>query len=691
MKQQLIQLLLITTMISSLLADEEDPFLWLEEVDGERALEWVEKTNENSVAEITAHPDFQSLNDRCLAVYDSDEKIAYVSFKGDFVYNFWKDAEHVRGLVRRTSLESYLSGDPIWEDFLDVDVLAEAEGENWVYKGSVWLESDYSKCVIRLSRGGGDAVVNREYDPIMKEFVTDGFNLPEAKGYISWIDKDTVFARTDFGEGSLTESGYPRIVKRWKRGTPLSGAELVLEGQKSDVSVGGYVVFTENRNYEILYRAASFYTRDYYFNYQGNLEKIDIPEDAELSGILKNQMIVELKSDWEVGNQQFKQGSYISIDVDAFMEGSRDFFTLSVPADRASISGLSGTRDYLLINKLVNVSGELYRCEFNGDAWVETRIDTPTLGNISVVAANDSGNDYFITYSGFLNPTSLYYGKLETGELALVDKLPDFFDASGLEVNQREAVSIDGERIPYFIISPKGMKLDGSNPTVVYGYGGFEVSQKPFYSAGMGISWLERGNVFVVANIRGGGEFGPAWHQAALKENRQVAFDDFYAVAEDLVEAKVTSPEHMGVYGGSNGGLLVGVAFTQRPDLYNAVVCTVPLLDMKRYSKLLAGASWMGEYGNPDIEEEWEYIRKYSPYQNVETGKKYPKVFFNTSTRDDRVHPAHARKMTAKLESLGYPVLYYENTEGGHGAATNNKQSAYRTALIYCYLEQQLK
>jgi prolyl oligopeptidase len=552
------------------------------------------------------------------------------------------------------------------------------------------LYPDTSLCMVELSRGGSDAVEMREYDLNIKAFVENGFFIPEAKGSVDWIDENTLLISTNFGEGTLTTSGYPRITKIWKRGTPLSEAKTLYEGKDTDVGIWGYVVNTPERQYVVTHRSITFFTYEMFVLNGDKLVKLDLPEDVQLDGFFKNQMLVELKSDWTVGDNTYKQGAMISIDFDKFLDGDRNFQIIYEPDDRSSLVSVSNTKDFLLLNKITNIRSELVKCLLEDGKWKMKKVEAPDFGAISISTADDFSDQYFFTFTNYLEPSSLYYVS-DNQDIKKVKSLPHFFDSEKFEVEQYEAKSKDGTMIPYFIIFAKDMLLDGKNPTLLYGYGGFEVSMRPRYSATIGNCWLEMGGVYVVANIRGGGEFGPQWHQAALKENRQRAYDDFYAVAEDLINRKITSPSHLGIEGGSNGGLLVGVAFTQRPDLFNAVVCAAPLLDMRRYNKMLAGASWMGEFGDPDIPEEWAYIKKYSPYHNLDKSQKYPKVLFTTTTRDDRVHPGHARKMSAKMTDMGIDNFYFENTEGGHGAGVTNEQRAFMTAIEFTYLHKMLK
>ena len=671
---------------------QEDPNLWLEEVMGEKAIAWVKEQNAKTQKELEAHPQFGVIKDKVLEVVNSRERIPMVQKRGAYFYNFWQDRTHVRGIWRRTTLAEYKKAAPKWEIVLNLDALAKDEKDNWVWRGSTCLFPDYNKCMISLSRGGADAVVIREWDMTKKAFVKDGFQLKEAKGSVGWINANNLFVQTDFGAGSQTKSGYARIVKTWARGTPIEAAKTLYEGTVDDISVSAFQV--DEKGYptrQFLRRGVTFFTSETYLIEAGKLVKIDIPTDANFS-YFRDWMSVRLKSDWSIDGNTYKQGSLIAIPFAQFMKGSRKFDVLFEGSDRKSLAGIAVTKNFIIINELDNVKNRLVELSLKNNKWQRRAVMMPGLGTVSVGAVdNDENDDYFMTLTDYLTPSTLMLAKAGTDKRETLKSLPAFFDASPYVVEQFTVASKDGEKIPYFVIKQKGAKLDGTNPTLLYGYGGFEVSQLPSYSGGMGNGWLAQGGVYVVANIRGGGEFGPRWHQAGLKANRQKVFDDFIAVAEDLIAKKITTPRHLGISGGSNGGLLVGAVMTQRPDLFRAVLCAVPLLDMQRYHKLLAGASWVAEYGNPDDPKEWEYISKYSPYQNVKAGVKMPRVLFVTSTRDDRVHPGHARKMFAKMKEQGHDVAYHENIEGGHAGSANNQQLAYRTALQYAFLLGELK
>ena len=675
-------------LLAATAQDYDDPYLWLEEIEGEKALEWVEERNQLTNELLSAHPLFDPLRERILEILNSDDRIPFPSIIGEHLYNFWQDNENPRGIWRRTTWNSYLTGTPDWETVLSIDSLAEEEGVNWSYGGAIFLPTDYSRALIRLSRGGADAVEIREFDLENETFIEDGFFLPEAKQSVDWLDENTLLIATDFGEGTLTTSGYARIAKLWTRGTDLSEAKTLFEGEKTDVTVGVGSYKTADRTYGVIIHRPSFFEARSYILMDDELIRIDLPEDSS-PALMADRLIVRLRSPWEIGEDLYPEGALISINIDRFLAGDRDFRIILEPGERSTVRGMTATRSALLVNMLDNVRTELRRYTYDNGEWNYEKIEAPEFGTVSFSATSHTTDRFFFVNSGFTHPTTLFMAE-DDGSTHEVLSTPAMFDAEGLTVAQYEAISRDGTGIPYFIVHPKDIEKDGSHPTLLSAYGGFEISRTPSYNPTVGAGWLEREGIYVVANIRGGGEFGPEWHRAAQRENRQRAFDDFIAVAEDLIERGFTSPERLGIQGGSNGGLLVGAAFTQRPDLFNAVVCAVPLLDMLRYHTLLAGASWMAEYGNPDDPDDWEFIKEYSPYHNLEDNQPYPRVLFTTTTRDDRVHPGHARKMAAKMEDMGYPVFYFENTEGGHGAGVTNEQRALMSAITYTYLWNEL-
>jgi prolyl oligopeptidase len=682
------------------MAQTADPYLWLEEVEGAKALNWVKERNAISEKLLSSRAEYEPTRKGILKILDSKDKIPYVSRVGDHVYNFWQDASNKRGLLRKTTLEEYRKPNPAWETVIDIDALAKAENENWVYAGSRSYRPANTRTLLSLSRGGADATVLREFDLVSKTFVKDGFNLPEAKMSATWLDGDSLLVGTDFGPGTMTDSGYPRMIKLWKRGTPLSAATTVFEGKATDVSVGASVIRDLNSQHVVFSRAIDFYRGEDFLWREGKLTKIDKPDDASF-GIDGDWATISLRSDWTIGGVTHKAGALITAPLVSYLRGERKFTTLFSPTPTTSLAGAAETKSYVILSILDNVSTRLEEWKRPATlegAWTKRTINAPFPGTIWASELRDSlrkddplAEAYFLNYTDFLTPNTLSLARAGTDARETLKSQPKFFDSNAMQSEQFFATSKDGTRIPYYVVSQKSLQRDGANATLLYGYGGFEVSEQPGYRGSVGQAWLERGGVYVVANIRGGGEFGPSWHQAAVKLNKQKSYDDFIAVAEDLVARKITQPKKLGIMGGSNGGLLVGATFVQRPDLFGAVVCQVPLLDMQRYHKLLAGASWMAEYGNPENANEWAAIEKYSPYQNVKKNAKYPRVLFTTSTRDDRVHPAHARKMVARMTEQGHDVLYYENIEGGHGGAADNTQRAHLLAMEYAYLWMQLR
>lgn len=671
----------------------QDPNLWLETIDGSKQLDWVRQQNSQTVKSYADSAEFKQLDARLLEVLDSNERIPMVSKIGDRYYNLWRDKDHPKGVWRRTTLDEYRKDKPAWETVIDLDALAASEKENWVWHGAECFKPDYKRCLVSLSRGGADADVVREFDLTDKQFVKGGFELPEAKSRVSWMDNDHLYVATDFGPGSMTKSSYPRIVKAWKRGTPLSSATTVYEARDDDMSVSAGRDNTPGFVRDFVVRQIAFYESETYLRGKdGKLTKIDVPNDAN-TDVHREWLLIEPRNDWTVAGKTYKSGSLIAAKFDDYMAGKRELTVLFEPTDSTALDAYSWTRHRLILNVMDNVVNRLeVLTPGDGDWKREALGGAPALSTIAAGGVDDdTSDDYFLTVTGFLQPTTLYYGSLGQGEAQAIKHSPRFFDASKYDVSQHFAVSKDGTRVPYFEIAPKNLKADGTNPTLQYGYGGFEVSLQPAYSGSVGRAWLERGGVYVIANIRGGGEYGPRWHKAALKANRLRAYEDFAAVSEDLIQRKVTSPAHLGAMGGSNGGLLMGNMLTLYPQFYGAIVSQVALLDMQRYTHLSAGASWIAEYGDPDKPQEWEWIKTFSPYFNAKAGQKYPPVLFTTSTRDDRVGPVHARKMAAKLESLGYNTSFYENIEGGHGAAADNKQSACMNALGYTYLWDHVK
>jgi len=681
-------------LISSATAQEEsetamsdDPYLWLEEVEGEKALEWVEEQNARSLASLEGDERFEPMKAEALAILNSDERIQTAALRGDYAYNFWQDEANKRGLWRRMPAEDYLAGSREWDVILDIDALAEEEDENWVYSGTSCLAPDYERCIITLSRGGSDAAVRREFDIATKSFVEDGFMLEEAKASTAWIDQDTMLSGMDLGEGTMTESGYARTVRLWTRGEAIADAPVIFEGEATDVGVFPWTEHAGDKTWAGIVRAVTFYESEYYLmDDAGELVQLPLPPKASMAGVTGGQFIISLQQDWDHQGVMYPTGALVAMDPETYAVTS-----LFEPTDRQALDGVSAADGVIYAELLDNIKGKVLKFTPGTDGWMQETIALPETGVVSVASVNETKGDLLVYFESPLTPETLYHVAADSLEPETLASSPAFFNAEGMVTRQYEATSTDGTKIPYFVTAKESVLENGPAPTVQYGYGGFQVSILPTYSALTGKLWLERDGVYVIANIRGGGEFGPKWHQAGLKGKRQIIYDDFFAVSEDLAARGITSSDHLGILGGSNGGLLTGVSMVQRPDLYNAVGIGVPLLDMLRYDKLLAGASWVGEYGDPDNPEERPFLEQISPYQNLDEEADYPVPFIFTSTKDDRVHPGHARKFGARLEEYGHPFLYYENTEGGHSASANREQSARRYALQYVYFLRQLK
>ncbi|HZU48841.1 MAG TPA: prolyl oligopeptidase family protein [Mycobacterium sp.] len=660
----------------------DDPYLWLEDITGDDALNWVRAHNEPTAAEFGG-PDFERMRAEALEVLDTDARIPYVRRRGEFLYNFWRDAANPRGLWRRTTLESYRADNPDWDVLIDVDELGRFDDENWVWAGATVIEPDYTRALIGLSRGGSDAAVVREFDMETREFVSDGFVLPEAKTYISWADPDTVLLGTDFGEGSLTESGYPRVVKRWRRGEPLAEAQTLFEASRSDVLVAASVDRTPGFERTMLRRAIDFFNDEVYELRGDELIRIDAPTDATVS-VHRQWLLIELRTDWFTGSGSYAAGSLLAADYKEFLAGTAPLQVVFEPDEHTCLYQYAWTRDRLFVVTLADVASRVEAV--TPGSWQRAPVPgLPAAANTVIAATDDTGDEFFLDSSGFDTPSRLLRGTAD-GALQEIKSGPAFFDAEGLDVTQHFVASKDGTSIPYFVVRPR----DACGPTLLSGYGGFEVARTPGYDGVLGRLWLARGGTYVLANIRGGGEYGPRWHTQAMREGRHLVAEDFAAVATDLVDRGITTVEQLGAQGGSNGGLLMGIMLTQYPQLFGALVCQVPLLDMRRFHLLLAGASWVAEYGDPDDPADWEFISKYSPYQHVSADVRYPPVLITTSTRDDRVHPGHARKMTAALEAVGQRVWYYENIEGGHAGAADNAQTAFKAALSFSFLWRML-
>jgi len=669
--------------------------LWLEEVQGEQALTKVNAWNSVTLDKLMSDKRYARYYESGLEIVNAKDKIPYGTYRGGYVYNFWQDEDNVRGILRRTSLEEYSKEQPKWEDLLSVDNLSALEEKNWVYKGSNCFDGNYDRCLLSLSDGGKDAIEMREWNHYTQSFVENGFVIPESRTGISWKDINNINIATNWGEDSLTESGYPYIVKSLQRGQKLTEAKQIFTGNKTDVGVFPFSTKLDDKTLNMVVRSITFFESEYFWipNDGSQARQLPIPEKVSLSGVFKGQLIFSLNQEWSPSGtgKIFNSGDLLSFDLNHWMQKQeiKDLQLVYRPNDRATIDRVSITANKLVLTLLENVVSNIYVYDFN-NKWSQVKLAMPENGSMSVSSANQDSDIIFINQGSFIAPDTLFKVDVNKVDIAAIKSIPARFDASNIVVEQFQTSSKDGEKIPYFVVRKKDIIFDGNNPTLQYAYGGFQVSLKPSYSALLGKNWLEQGGVYVLANIRGGGEFGPNWHQAGLKTKRQVIYDDMIAVGEDIIAKKITSSKHLGIMGGSNGGLLMGVMYTQRPDLWNAVICQVPLLDMLRYHKLLAGASWIGEYGSPDIPAERAFLEKTSPVHNIDPKGEYPSIMFATSTKDDRVRPGHARKMAYVLEQFGHDFEYYENIDGGHSASANLEETAKRTALEYTFLSQKL-
>jgi len=673
-----------------------DEFEFLEEIEGERALAWARAENEKTLGALQSDPRYQQFYDRALEILQARDRIPFVSIRPSGLYNFWQDQEHVRGIVRRTTLASYRTDAPQWETVLDVDALAREENANWVYQGMQCLPPEQRRCLVTLSNGGRDANSVREFDLVERRFVPGGFSLPEGKQNVTWVDENTILVARDFGQGTMSSSGYPITVRRLRRGQTLEQAQELFRGRPEDVRVFPFVMrdAAGRVHAEGVGRAVSFFENEWtLFTPRGNVA-LPIPRKASPVGIVDGRVLFSLDEAWEAApGLRFAPDSVVSYDL---AEWKRDPVRARpalvwAPGPRQTLSGVSTTRNTLLVTTLDNVRGRAFTYNYVNGAWRSTPVPLPQNATVGIAAASSQDDLAMFTVTDFLEPTSLHlYDAARSAPPERIKTTPPRFDATGHVVEQHEATSRDGTKIPYFVIRPRGSRNDGSTPTMLYGYGGFQNALTPNYLGTTGRLWLEGGNAWVVANLRGGGEFGPEWHQTAQGANKQRTWDDYIAVAEDLIARRITSPRRLGVIGGSQGGLLVGTAITQRPELFNAAIIQVPLFDMMRYHLLGAGASWKGEYGDPTIPEQRSWIQAYSPYQRLTAGRTYPTPFIHTSTADDRVHPAHGRKAAARLAALGQPYYYYENMQGGHSAAANLQETARRLALEFTYASKRL-
>ena len=685
------------TTIAAQDTDADDPYIWLEEIQGERALAKVDQWNADTEAVLTAQPEYPLAKAWAKQILDDTRQIALPdAIQGDMVTNLWRDADNPRGLWRIASLESYMAGAPEWRVLIDVDKLGEDEGQSWVWHGANCLAPEYTRCLIALSPGGTDADVVREFDVTTGRFVDGGFTLPEAKSNVAWFDEDTLFVGTDEGEGSLTDSGYPRLVKLWDRGTDFSTARQIAEGEQADISASGFSVLDGDTRWRFVNRSPSFWTNQISLVKEGgSTVPLPLPEDAEFEAVLNGFVIAKLNSALETTGGTEQPGALVAWSLQSVLDGSDPApFAVFRPSDTQAIEEVAASETKLWVKVLDDVSGKLIELSPGQSGWTARDMELPANSTVQIAETSGTGDTAFVTVESMLTPPTLYAVPSE-GEAVAIASEPAQFDASKFTVEQKFATSKDGTKVPYYLVRPKDAQ--GPLPTLIHAYGGFRAAQTPKYltaepyrSGPLGLFWVESGNAYVLANIRGGGEYGPRWHEDALREKRQNSFDDFHAVADDLVASRLTTPGHIAASGRSNGGVLVGAVANQRPDLYGAIISGSPLIDMRRYNKLLAGASWMAEYGNPDVPEDWAFMKEWSPYQNMSDGPDVPAAFYYLSTLDDRVHPGHARKAAAKHEAYGQTFYYHEYREGGHSVGSDHEEDAKRAALLLSYLNREI-
>ena len=677
--------------------EQPDKYTWLEDIHGERPMAWVKSENERSQAVLEKNPHFATLQAEALKVLDSPGRIAFPGFSAGYIYNTWQDADHVRGILRRTSLEDYLKPEPTWQTVIDFDALGRKDNQSWVSHGFSCLEPEEELCLTQLSAGGEDADTLREFNMKSGSFVEGGFALPRGKQRVSWVDSNTLLIGRDWGPGTMSEAGYPITVREWKRGTPLDSAKEVYRGQVNDNGYGDnpYVMVDgQGHKASAVIRNLTTFTHEYYLLLKDGPKKLGLPNKAELEGLLDGQILVSLEEDWTpAGGKAFAQGSVVALSLEAAEKDPDHLKPLVVfaPTAQEFEQSVATTRNHLILTTLEHVQGRAYVYTHSSSGqWARKKLEVPDNQTVRISATNQMDDRFFTVLTGFTAPNSLWVGDAKDGSLKPAKSQKPQFDASNEVVEQLEATSKDGTKVPYFVVHGKDMQYNGANPTLMTAYGGFLSSETPYYDPVLGKLWLERGGVFVLANIRGGAEFGPAWHEAGLKTHRQHIYDDFYAVGQDLVTRKITSSRRLGIEGGSNGGLLMGVEFTQHPEMWTAVVIQVPLLDMLGYEHLSAGASWVGEYGSASVPEERTFLASISPYNQLNPEAKYPEPLIFTTTKDDRVGPVHARKFAARMEEFHKPFYYDEITEGGHGAGADHKDQARTRAETYTYLMMKL-
>ncbi len=684
--------LLTLTACAAMTVASDDPNAWLEDTHGQKALSWVQGENARTLKRLTGDARYDAYKKEALAIFTAKDRIAMPAFRAGGVDNLWQDASHPQGIWRHASLVSYRAGKPSWATLLDLDALSKQEGRKWFLKGIECLPPDDTRCLVNLSDGGGDAIEIREFDVKARAFVAGGFSVSRAKQSVDWIDGDTMLLARAFDASEETASGYAAVIREVKRGQVPAQGRIVFRAERGDTMVSARVLRQVDGAVAgiVAERRVGFFDVEYYLIDGPAPVRLALPTYASLRGFVGGRMIFTVQDQWK----GFGQGALVAIDLAGVRKAPAAPETVAElvmqPSASQTIDGVQTTRDAVVVQLLDNVQGAIDVHHRGARGWTRRRLALPAQSALTVRAAQASGSLLFVSSESFLAPTRLWAADAAGGKPRVVAALPRRFKAGSHRVEQNWAVSRDGTKVPYFLVVPRKQRKDGGTPTLLFGYGGFQISKPPAYLPEMGKLWLERGGAYVIANIRGGGEFGPAWHKSALRENRQRAFDDFAAVAEDLIARKVTSPRRLGIYGRSNGGVLTTVSMTQRPDLFNAVVVESPLIDMLRYHKLSAGASWVAEYGNPDVAGDRAFIEAYSAYQKLKPGTTYPEPYVTTNTEDDRVHPGHARKYAARLSQLGAPYLYFENTIGGHSNDADPGLNAERWARHYVYLAQKL-
>jgi prolyl oligopeptidase len=686
--------LLFTAACSSTPNVDEDPYLWLEEVEGKRAVEWAKDQNQKTNQKLAHSKRFEEMKEFTNENLESSNQIPNINTLGEYYYTLWRTKKNPKGLWKRTKISNRLKKIEEWETVLDIDRLAKKENKPWVLNSYTCLKPKETLCLLALSPGGTDAAVYREFNTRKKRFVKEGFVIPEAKTDVRWIDRHHLLVSSNFGEGSLTDSGYGRLGKVWRRGTPLSKAKTVFELPKDHLGMEFETYYDGNRHYTLAQLHKGFWEKQILSAGKNFQRPINIPSTVQVLTIFSGFLIFELKDNWETESFEYKKGQVLALNTESFGKeiGKQDLKLVYTPKAKASLLDVVALKDSLVFTVLENVKTKLKKISYKDGKFLSTNLKLASSSSvIKMMDASRKENHLLFKAENYLKPSRLYYYDADTKKKSILKSLKGKFKTKGMTLKQYWAKSADGTRVPYFIVGKKSALKKGKAPTILYGYGGFRINLLPRYNSEIGHNWLEQGGLFVLANIRGGGEFGPDWHQAALKENRQKAYDDFIAVAEDLIKRKLTTNNKLGIRGRSNGGLLVSAVMVQRPDLFGAVASIVPLIDMIRYTKLLAGASWISEYGDPSIPKERSYLQKYSPYQNVKKTNDYPAVFFYTSQKDDRVHPGHARKMAHKMQDMGFDdIYYYENQQGGHSTMVNLEEEAHRRALIYEFFHKHL-